>query len=30
MMNGRPLLVDVKSVFSQAEAEALGIIYKSL
>ncbi len=29
-MNGRPLLVDVKSVFSRAEAEASGIIYKAL
>ncbi len=29
-MNGRPLLVDVKSVFSRSEAEAAGIIYKSL
>ncbi len=29
-MNSRPLLVDLKSVFSRAEAEALGIIYKTL
>ncbi len=29
-MNRRPLLVDVKSVYSRAEAEANGIIYKSL
>ncbi len=29
-MNGRPLLVDVKSAFSRAEAEAAGIIYKAL
>ncbi len=29
-MKGQPLLVDVKSVFSQSEAEAAGIIYKSL
>jgi len=29
-MNGRPLLVDVKSVFSRADAEASGIIYKAL
>lgn len=29
-MNGRPLLVDVKSVFSRTEAETTGIIYKAL
>jgi len=29
-MNGRPVLVDVKSIFSRIEAQAAGFIYKSL